>query len=385
MPTLKVEAGFGSTMFTGSPTWTDLTGRVRQPVMSNRGRPSVDGRFDAGTASIVFDNRDAALTPENTQSPYYPNVVIGVPIRVSVVDGMTTYPVFYGSVSSWPPDYPRSRGYTVTVPLVDGFETLNLTDLSGRTYPAQSTTARLNAVLNHVGWPAGLRDFDTGLATVQATSFAAPNDGGEQPALLHLLDVAEAEAGVLYMSADGKVTFRNRISNSGVSPLAEFTDADENIHGLSTAFNNDFLWNVIQVARENGVQVEVDSAGSGPRRTLTRDVMPMGNDAEALNVAEWLADVFGAQRLRVDQLTVKTLKPGLAAVFGLELRDMVTVTHQPEEGDPVDQDCVVEVINNQFLRGDWITTFSVTPLAQVESQDYWILGTSELGVSTRLA
>lgn len=386
MATLKVEAGFGSTMFTASPSWTDLTDRVRVPLSSFRGRPAVDGRFNAGTGSAIFDNRDGALTAGNTESPYYPNVVSGIPLRVSVVDGMTTYPVCYVSARGWQVNHPRSRNVTVSVPFADGFYTLSLEDLTGRSYPRQSTTDRLDAVLDDVGWPSALRDFDSSIGTVQAKQFAFPHDGGEQSALAHLQDVAEAEAGVLFMSADGKVTFRNRVAASEASPTVTFSDAAENIYDQLDMIDDDsFYWNVVQVARKRGVQVTVDSSGSAPKRTLTRDVMPMSSDSEARNLAEWLADVFGVQRRRIETLKTKPLKPGLISLYGSELRDVVHVDHQPDAGDPVDVDCAVEGIRDEFYRYDWIRSFALTPLSDIEQGPFFQLDVSALDGSDALA
>lgn len=385
MASVKVEAAFGSTMFSTSPSWTDVSDYVRPGVASRRGRPSAVGRFTTGTASVLLDNRDGRFNPDNTAGTHYPDVTIGTPIRITVEDGTSTsYPVFYGSAREWSPDYPKSGDSTVLVPLADGFYDLNLEDLGQASFPAQRTDQRITAVLDEVGWPAAQRDLDEGVATVQAVDFAQPGDGGPQPALNHLLDVAESEVGTLFMSADGKVTFRNRVAMSGASPAVTFTSAE--MSGLTVAYNDDYWWNVIQVAREDGLQVEYDASSGAPRRVLTRDVMPMGNDAEALNVAQWLAAMFGTQRLRVSSLVLKPLgAAGVGDVFGLELRSMVTVQHTPPGGDALNQACSVEEIHQAFRKGEWVTTLSVAPLATVESQSYWILGTSELGVSTRLA
>lgn len=387
LPNVKVEAGFGSTMFTASPAWTDISEYVRS-APTHRGRSSLDGRFDAGTATLILDNRDGRFNPDNTAGAYYPNVKIGVPIRITHTVDVTTYPLFYGSARSWPVSYAKGNvDSSVNLTLADGFYTLNLEDLAAESYPAQATDTRINAVLDTIGWPAGLRDLDTALATVQATSFALPGDGGEQPALMHLLDVAESEFGVLFMSADGKVTFRNRVANSGVSPSHTFTSPD--LHLMATQHNDDYLWNIFRIAREDGAQVEYDISGDAPRRTFTRDVMPMGNDAEVLNVAEWLGNVFGEQRLRVNPLTLKPLKDDTGAfletILGLELRDYITVQHTPLGGDAIDVDCAVETITHTLTPGDWSTVLGLAPLGSFELQDYWILDVSQLGVSTRLA
>ena len=385
---VTVEVGFSSTMLTASPTWTDITAYVRRASVQ-RGRPSVEGRFTTGTASLVLDNRDGRFTPENSGSPYANDNLIGVPVRITVSLGMDApRPIFYGSARAWPPTFPKSQDSFVTVPLADGFFTLNSESVHDRAYSEESTDTRLGNVLDDIGWPAGLRNLDTGLGNVQAVDFDDPGDGGDQPALLHILDVAEAEAGVLFMSREGNVEFQNRVALSGASAAANFTDSE--MSEIVVGFNGDHIFNEIRVAREDGAQItytDTSSVTAIGRRVLTRDVMPMSNDAEALNVAEWLAGVFGTQQLRVESMKFKMHDNAsfLADVLDLELRDVVNVNHVPPAGDTISQDCAVEGIRHDMQPGEWTTTLTVVPLATVESQSYWILGTSQLDVSTRLA
>lgn len=66
--------------FTGSksqdpPVWTDVSDRLREPYNIRRGRQTELDVIEAGTHTVALDNRDGKLTPMNTISPYYPNVV----------------------------------------------------------------------------------------------------------------------------------------------------------------------------------------------------------------------------------------------------------------------------------------------------------------------
>lgn len=389
MITVKVEAAFGYSMLDPSPVFVDLSDRLRDGS-TTRGRSSVDQRFDTGTADLLLDNRDGALNVFNTSSVYAPDVVNGTPIRITAEldDESTVYPLFYGSARAWTPRFPTGNiDATVSVPLADGFYTLNAEDLGGHTYPAQSTTERIEAVLDDIGWPAALRNLDTPLGSVQATSFAQPSDGGENSALAHLLDVAEAEAGILYMSPAGEVVFKNRLHASAATPLATYTGSDD-YSTIEPLPDDAVRFNVIRIAREDGAQIEYDGSGGKARRVLTRDVMPMENDAQALNVAEWLYSLFGEQRMRIDDITLKPLKDAqlLEDMVTFDLRDVVTFQQDPPgSGDTLDVDCAIEQITHEFPPGDWTTTWSVSPLVTAETQSYWILGTSELGISTRLA
>ncbi|MGW2837302.1 phage head spike fiber domain-containing protein [Streptomyces sp. NPDC001493] len=84
--TLIVEAAFGSTLadaVAGFVAWTDIT-QWAGTVSITRGAESQLSQTQAGTLSLPLDNADGRFTPENSGSPYYPNVVDGVPIRISV-------------------------------------------------------------------------------------------------------------------------------------------------------------------------------------------------------------------------------------------------------------------------------------------------------------
>lgn len=114
-PVLKVEMGFGFLPGDPSqspPVWTDITARTiagpgEQYVNSSFGRTYELTSQEAGTVTLGIDNHDGAFTPGNVNSPFYPNVLVGTPVRVSAfwadnttefwdfeddrTDGWTTY------------------------------------------------------------------------------------------------------------------------------------------------------------------------------------------------------------------------------------------------------------------------------------------------------
>lgn len=81
---LVLEWAPGATPNTYPRTWTALTDRLggrRWTLSTTRGRSSVLSPPQAGKLTVVLDNHDGALTPENPNSPWYPNVITDVPIR----------------------------------------------------------------------------------------------------------------------------------------------------------------------------------------------------------------------------------------------------------------------------------------------------------------
>jgi hypothetical protein len=110
MTRVCVEAAFGTTLteaVQSGGTWTDLTERVdlNAGISITGGAQDELSAIQVGSCTLTFDNEDGALTPENTASPYSPNVIDGVPLRVSTVSVISNFvrnPSFEGgSVETW--------------------------------------------------------------------------------------------------------------------------------------------------------------------------------------------------------------------------------------------------------------------------------------------
>lgn len=67
--------------YTTSATWSDVTSKV-QSFSTSRGKSRQLDKFEAGTASVTFNNYDRAFDPLYTSSPYYGQIVPKRPIRI---------------------------------------------------------------------------------------------------------------------------------------------------------------------------------------------------------------------------------------------------------------------------------------------------------------
>lgn len=113
-PALKIEMGFGYTP--GDPTqapplWTDITARCigsagQAFISAAMGRQYELAVAEAGEITIGINNSDGAFTPGNPNSPYFPNVVLETPVRVSAFWNGSWYFVAYGYVERWPQEWP---------------------------------------------------------------------------------------------------------------------------------------------------------------------------------------------------------------------------------------------------------------------------------------
>lgn len=95
---VKIEAKFDGT------NWVDISSKAKMSagVSITRGRESeVDDPVAVGTLSLALDNSDGRFSPELASSPYYPNVVAGVQLRLSVYVSGAYRVRGYGKVQAW--------------------------------------------------------------------------------------------------------------------------------------------------------------------------------------------------------------------------------------------------------------------------------------------
>lgn len=191
--------------------WTDVTDYVHH-VKVRRGATRVESpvpRYEAGTAVISLKNTDRRFDPTNLSGPYVSGGVTQVtPMRavriLCTYDG-TTYEVWRGFADSWRIYYEEPNYSGVELSCTDATKVLsNYTrTASGPVGAGDDSGARVDRILDSVGWAAADRIVATGDTTLQATSL----EGG---AWEELLLVQDTEFGELYIDEGGRVFFRNR-------------------------------------------------------------------------------------------------------------------------------------------------------------------------------
>lgn len=108
--TAKVEIGFTSGAFTplASITWTDVSAYQDGEIAITWGRADQFSAPEPMTCSLSLRNEDARFTPDRSGSPYYPNVKLSRPIRVTITPAGGSESVrFTGYIDSWGRDWPN--------------------------------------------------------------------------------------------------------------------------------------------------------------------------------------------------------------------------------------------------------------------------------------
>lgn len=355
------------------------------------------GSSDAGTMTVRLKNKDRQFDPTHA-GPYNTagNQLLPLrQIRLQVERSAVTYPLFRGFVQSWPQETAGPTMGWSTVECVDGFLVLSHCDVGeGDTWPEELSGARIGRILDEAGWPASLRDIDTGRAYIGEMNIPL---GSGVTALAAILEVADAELGSFFIDGQGRACFHDRHrrrSSAYLTAAAEFGDGNPGVNGhvysgIELDTDDDNIWNDIQVTASGGETARAQDTTSQAayfRRTLARQV-PLGRTAEAQDQADWLLLQNKDPRAKIRTLTLKPRRSNamFAAVMIREISDHVLVNRKPQNtGSTIAQHSSIEMIQHHGkpgadIIGDVTTEWALSSPAP-STVTWWILGDSTYGV-----
>jgi len=366
-----------------TPTWAaDITAYVRE-WSTHRGSQRGLQKVEAGTATVVLDNRSGRFTPQNTSSPYYPNLLPMRRLRIRATWNAVTYPIFSGFVEAWPATFPAGVDQIVTLSVVDAFKVLSLATIN-TSFPQHLSGARINAALDTLGWPLADRDIDAGQSTVPAITLA------NESALSHMQAIEHAEGGRLFMARDGKMTFVDRAP--GATPDFSgrtWTDDGSEVmsyRDITLAFNDELLVNEARLTRTGGTEQVVSSDTSTSkyfRRSLVEGGIQLVTDNEVLDLASELVGKYSEPVQRIEGLEDNAMGHGLwGNVLARELRDQARIVKHPVGSSVLSQDSFLEGISHDAPSGEWRTSLTVSPTL---AEGFFVWDTSKWDVDTRWA
>lgn len=399
-PTMQVLVGFQSTTGFGTPfllndavngvlnttgrgtlggvTMVDLTSIV-ESVNITRGRSRQLDQFNAGTATIAFNNKTQVLNPSNTSSPYYPFVLPRCPVQV-LANGI---PIYTGLVTDWNLDYDISNQDMMYASCADQFTVLANQALNAVATTSQASGTRINTVLSlpEINYQ-GARAIDTGSSTLGA--FAIDQDTN---CLNYLQQINTSEQGYLFMSAAGTLTFKGR--SSVVNPVAgatfNTTGTGLPYQTLINQFGDELLYNYIITQSPAGAVQTTSNAASialyqaqqyaltNLLNSTTSEVAGLGNYL----LGKYMNPVLRFTGLSTQMSALSTANQNIA--LNLDLTGICTVVKNFVTGTPSTetQTLIVSGVSHNITPGSHIIsfTFESTDGNQYLTLDNAIFGT----------
>jgi hypothetical protein len=376
--------------------WTDVSEYVLEGLTFRRGATRSQGpfwRYEVGTANVTLDNLDGRFDPLNLSGPYVSGglseIRPNLPVRISAKIGATTEPVWRGVVDSVELDYTSVTYSTVELRCVDGVAFLQAADLPELSTPVgegDTVAARIDRILDRVGWPASQRDLDPVTAnTLQASTLAAS-------AWADVLLAADSDAGYVWVDKAGRLVYRTRgaiPTEPSLTFSSSATTAGKDFVAVTITRDVGQVYNSVSLARANGRAVTVEDVDAqatiGQVRGYSRSDLVCQTDDQVADVASWVVGNYADLQTRVEEVTLAP--PADTALLSegewwellrLEVGDVVRVVHATPDGRDVDVTAVVRGL-------DWrasVRSFELKVSLQTQAPDYvlFVLDDSVRGV-----
>jgi len=363
----------------GGEALVEVTDYVRS-VSIQRGKSRELDRYDAGQASVTFNNNNRAFDPTYLPSPFWGQVAPKRRLRVT----MDNLPQFDGVIDDWSIEIDPSGISIATAQAFGPFSKLSELELTSYSPSQELSGARVNGALDNVSWPAGTRSIDTGGATLAAQIVA---DGTS--VLDYLQQVAESEPGDLFGGKGGDIVFIDRLQPATPSGLV-FTDQGTGIpyQGISLVYGSELLYNRITALNEaNGFTAsDAYSIALYGERDLELQTL-LAFDSDLQQIAGYLLGSYKDPELRFEtiQVNLGAVTPQQRLdILGLELGDTITVELMPGQIPPViTQLGKVITLNYNFDPGQESVEIGISSLQGasfiLDSDVFGILDTGVLG------
>ena len=292
-------------------------------VSTNRGRSRDLERTNAGGVSVSLRNEDRAFDPLNSGAEYGSYVVPRKPVRV-LADGSA---VFTGLADDWNFTYSMDGISVASLDGSDAFSLFAREENAGGSAVQEGSGARVERVLDQltIAWPTLERDVDTGNTTL----LAGDVDGN---ALSYLQTVEESEAGLIFMSKDGKVVFRERLIQPVSSAVMFGDDVGIPYDGIEIVYGTEQLANDVTVTSAAGTATAVDATSQATYgvTAVSKDTLLILGDLQGLAdyiVARYAVPEYRIERIRVNMRALSSEQQD--SVLGLELGDQADVRFTP--------------------------------------------------------
>jgi hypothetical protein len=369
----------------------DVSNQVAK-IDTRKERNLFQDKYQSGTATVRITDENGDWNPQNTSSPYYPNLV---PLRSIIIEAElsgTVYPIFKGYITEYRYTYPKDQeiGY-VDLICSDAFRLVfnsNVTTVTGAV-AGEGTGTRVDKILDTIGWPTSARSIMTGDTLCQA------DPATTRTALAAIETATFTEQGGFYFDKGGNAVFKSRtfVYESAADTPTVFSNAvgstDIPYAGITFALDDKTIVNQATVTRTGGTaqtSLNQDSIDKYFLHSITANDMLMQTDAEALDLANNFVGSRKETSVRIESITLDLVTlgygAGVTAALALDYFDPMQITNVNVAGTSIVKTLQCQGIAHSITPNTWITTLTTQENVLdgfiLDSTLYGILDTSVL-------
>lgn len=255
-------------------------------------------------------------------------------------------------------------------------------------FTGEATGTRLGRVLDLKGWPATLRDLDTGASTVGAYELSG------QTVAEYVQQLADTEAGQTYVGPDGVLVHRNRqnLWLEARSQTSQATFGDEHsaatlkyvAEGFELPRDETRIRNPVSASRSGGITVTKTDAAYVEKYGERGWSAPTSLDSSDNVIADRAAYFLSRYKELGTRLAAMTVAPMSdptnlwPQVLGRQIGDRITIKRTPlGTGNEISTEQIIEGITHTFTPRTWKTVYRGSP---AETTIYFILDDATYGV-----
>jgi hypothetical protein len=354
--------------YDGFVLFDDITNDV-QSVEITRGKDAqtqVYEFFDAGTCALEISDFTSKFLPDEPLSPYFPNVTPLRQVRISADWSGANNVIFRGFVDRWDVQWQPKQQYSlVRATSTDATKLLANFDTEFTGVDGDTAWERVEDMLLDKSWPSDFTDIDTDgnfALLVEDTS-------DRRPLLPNLQEYQFTEVGALFVSKEGRVTWRNQaLANPTSAQSPDFTFSDTAASGqvpvteIEYGISDDTVYNTVSITPTLGSeQVVSDSTSIDTfrERALIKTDVPLTSDALGLQLATILLDKQKEPNARIETVSTDPRVSIHSAGVSLtaDILTKIDVIRTPPGGTTTTYKMYVTGIRHQITPDSWNTTF----------------------------
>jgi len=263
---------------------------------------------EGGSLRVSLYDPDRKYDPVNTSSPLYGIIKVGTMVRVRV-DGMN--PAFTGSLQTWSWDHESGIADLNVIDAIGQLSQLSLPDRATIAPEALSSAYQVQALLDKVAWPVGLRYFPRpGIGVIRGNHYV------EGSVLDGLHRIRFSELGSFFARKDGVFVWWDRVGPTPATPTIVINCGGARLTDMWLASGLGRVRNRVVISGSN-------RGAYGPAIPISeqRSVVTTHEFLQFASPADW--DAWANTILNALQVSKPMTMLGTIVPFGTEVRPIL--------------------------------------------------------------